>query len=98
MTNTVSFDTHEIVAYYTLVHEGFEVWSDHIPTNGYALDECVEDMLEFWNNMDNSQRDFIVYEVDEDNRVVLKGTTAECDDDSTVMMCEAIVNIEYHEK
>ena|SRR5699024_8027782 len=98
MTNTISFDTHEITAYYTILHEGFEVWSDHIPVSGYTLASCVEDMLDFWNSAENSLTDFIVYEADEDNRVVLKGTLIECDDEAHVMMCEAIVNIEYHEK
>ena len=94
----VSFDTHEITAYYILLHEGFEVWSDHIPVSGYTLVSCVEDMLGFWNSAENSLTDFIVYEVDEDNRVVLKGSIVECDNKGHIEICEAIVNIEYHEK
>lgn len=98
MTNTVSFDTHEIMAFYTLLHEGDEVYSDCLSVGGFTLDQCVEDMLEFWNGAEESLKDFTVYEAVEDNRVVLKGTVIECDDEAHVMICEAIVDIEYHEK
>lgn len=64
MTNlaTINTDTHEITANYAI--NG--VWGNVVETNGYTLQEVLDDMLEFWNEADETTEPFEVTGIDED--------------------------------